>query len=59
VETPAAVRRSVWQRLAGDLRPPGLEEQIAREITLDEVDPLLDDVLAGKAKGRTVVRVSG
>jgi putative YhdH/YhfP family quinone oxidoreductase len=59
VGTPMAVRRSVWERLAGDLKPPGLEEQITREITLDEVDPLLDEVLAGRARGRTVVRVGG
>jgi NADPH:quinone reductase-like Zn-dependent oxidoreductase len=59
VATPMDVRRSVWERLAGDLRPRGLEDQITREITLDEVDPLLDEVLAGRARGRTVVRVGG
>ena len=59
VNTPTDVRRRVWERLADDLRPPGLEDQITREITLDEVDPLLDDVLAGRARGRTVVRVGG
>jgi len=58
VGTPMDVRRSVWERLAGDLRPRGLEEQITREISLDEVDPLLDEVLAGRARGRTVVRVA-
>src|ERR671932_2337023 len=55
VETPADVRRTVWERLAGDLRPPGLEEQITREIGLDELDPFLDEVLAGEGRGRTVV----
>ena len=59
VQTPMDVRRAVWERLAGDLRPPGLEDQIAREIGLDEVDPLLDEVLAGRARGRTVVRIGG
>ncbi len=59
VNTPTERRREVWRRLAGDLRPPGLDEQITREIGLDDVDPLLDDVLAGRAKGRTVVRVGG
>jgi acrylyl-CoA reductase (NADPH) len=59
VNTPTEVRRRVWERLADDLRPPGLEDRITREITLDEVDPLLDDVLAGRARGRTVVRVGG
>ena len=57
VNTRTERRREVWRRLAGDLRPPGLDEQITREIALDDVDPLLDDVLAGRAKGRTVVRI--
>jgi acrylyl-CoA reductase (NADPH) len=59
VATPSDVRRSVWERLAGDLRPRGLQDQITREIALDDLDPFLDEVLAGKAKGRTVVRVGG
>jgi putative YhdH/YhfP family quinone oxidoreductase len=59
VGTPMDVRRRVWERLAGDLRPQGLEEQITREVALEDVDALLDDVLAGNARGRTVVRVGG
>ena len=59
VATPMEERREVWNRLADDLRPNGLEDRITREIALDEVDPLLDEVLAGKARGRTVVRVGG
>jgi hypothetical protein len=43
--------------MAGDLRPSVLDEHITREIGLEEVDPLLDEVLAGRARGRTVVRV--
>jgi acrylyl-CoA reductase (NADPH) len=58
VNTPDDVRRRVWDRLAGDLRPNGLDESITREIALDDVDALLDDVLAGKGVGRTVVKVS-
>ena len=59
METPADVRRAVWERLATDLRPQGLEDQITRELALDDLDPFLDEVLAGKARGRTVVRVGG
>ena len=58
VNTPDDVRRGVWERLAGDLRPNGLDESITREIALDDVDGFLDDVLAGKGVGRTVVKVS-
>jgi NADPH:quinone reductase-like Zn-dependent oxidoreductase len=58
VNTPDDVRVAVWERLAGDLRPNGLDESITREIGLDDLDPFLDDVLAGKGVGRTVVKVS-
>jgi acrylyl-CoA reductase (NADPH) len=55
--TPIERRRRVWERLAGDLRPRGLDESITREVPLDELDALLDGVLAGKGQGRTVVRI--
>jgi len=57
--TPIERRRQVWERLAGDLRPRGLDESITREVPLDQVDDVLDDVLAGRGRGRTVVRVGG
>jgi putative YhdH/YhfP family quinone oxidoreductase len=59
VGTALEVRRGVWDRLAGDLRPRGLDEAIAREIDLDDVDGFLDEILAGRGRGRTVVRVGG
>jgi acrylyl-CoA reductase (NADPH) len=57
VNTPMGERRRVWERLAGDLRPKGLDESITREISLDDVDPFLDEILQGKGVGRTVVRI--
>jgi acrylyl-CoA reductase (NADPH) len=53
----ADLRREVWARLAGDLRPRGLGEAIAREVDLDGIEPVLDALLAGEAVGRTVVRL--
>jgi acrylyl-CoA reductase (NADPH) len=53
----ADLRRTVWARLAGDLRPRGLGEAIAREVDLDAIEPVLDALLAGEAVGRTVVRL--
>ena len=47
----------MWARLAGDLRPRGLDEAIAREVDLDGIEPVLDALLAGEAVGRTVVRL--
>src|SRR4051794_20719689 len=52
-------RAEIWRRLADDLRPPQLEDAIAREITLEELEPALDSILQGGLTGRTVVRVAG
>jgi putative YhdH/YhfP family quinone oxidoreductase len=55
VAASAALRREVWARLAGDLRPRGLGDAIAREVDLEGIEPVLDALLAGQAVGRTVV----
>jgi acrylyl-CoA reductase (NADPH) len=56
VQTPIELRREIWQRLADELRPRGLD-LLRREIGLDELEGALDAILAGKARGRTVVRL--
>jgi acrylyl-CoA reductase (NADPH) len=53
----AELRRTVWARLAGDLRPRGLDGALVREVDLDGIEPVLDALLAGAAVGRTVVRL--
>ncbi|WP_212747018.1 oxidoreductase [Sinomonas gamaensis] len=57
VQCPIEVRRALWQRLATDMRPRHLEVLATGEVTLDELPTALDAVLAGRLKGRTVVRV--
>jgi acrylyl-CoA reductase (NADPH) len=49
-------RRELWGRLAGDLRPRALGERIT-EVSLETLEPALDAILAGAARGRWVVRV--
>jgi putative YhdH/YhfP family quinone oxidoreductase len=51
-------RRVLWERLATDLVPRGLGDGIT-EVDLDTVEPALDAIVAGQARGRWVVRVSG
>jgi acrylyl-CoA reductase (NADPH) len=53
----AELRRTVWTRLATDLRPRGLDDTIAREVGLEGIEPVLDALLKGEAVGRTVVRL--
>ena len=45
--------------MAEDLRPPALEGTIAREVGLDEVEPVLEAILQGRVRGRTIVRIGG
>lgn len=58
VNTAIDRRRAVWQRLATDLRPPHLEESIAREVALPDVGQVLDEILEGRVRGRVVVHVA-
>ena len=57
VQASTQARRTVWSRLATDLRPRGLDDAIAREVDLDGIEPVLDALLKGQAVGRTVVRL--
>jgi acrylyl-CoA reductase (NADPH) len=53
-----ARRRHIWDRLATDLRPRGLGEHV-HEVTLETLEPALDGIVAGEARGRWVVRIGG
>jgi acrylyl-CoA reductase (NADPH) len=51
-------RTGVWQRLAGDLRPPHLAS-MSRKIAFEELPATFDEYIAGRAKGRVVVELAG
>ena len=51
---PIERRRAVWQRIATDLRPRGLD-RIGHDVTLEELDDVLSAILRGEARGRAVV----
>ncbi|HEY7968878.1 MAG TPA: acryloyl-CoA reductase [Candidatus Limnocylindrales bacterium] len=54
-----AERRALWARIATDLRPAGLDDGRLgiTEVDLYGLEPALDAILAGRARGRWVVRV--
>ena len=56
VAMPIDERRALWNRLATDLRPNGLGEGLT-EVSLETLEPALDGILAGGARGRWVVRI--
>lgn len=53
---PIGPRRDLWDRLAGELRPLALQ---TREIGLADLDAALTAILAGEARGRTLVEIEG
>jgi len=57
VQTPIEHRREVWDRLATDLKPTGLDA-IGHDAALSQIESVLDAVLAGEMTGRTVVDIS-
>lgn len=54
VEMPMDRRRAAWARIGTDLKPSNLAT-IGHDVTLDQLDQVLTDILAGKAQGRSVV----
>jgi acrylyl-CoA reductase (NADPH) len=58
VTLPIDARQALWERLATDYRPRGLGEDVT-EVELETLEPALDAVLEGRARGRWLVRVGG
>jgi acrylyl-CoA reductase (NADPH) len=56
VMCPMELRRHVWHRLATDMKPTRLPT-LARTIELDGLPEAFATLLAGEARGRTVVRI--
>lgn len=54
--TAIGLRRRLWRRLADDWRPAGLAD-LTTEIELDDLADTLDTILAGRTRGRVVVRL--
>jgi putative YhdH/YhfP family quinone oxidoreductase len=50
-------RRMLWDRLGGEWKPPHLDTIVCREVDLDGMQDVFDDLLAGRALGRSVVRI--
>lgn len=52
-----ALRRAVWERLAGDMRPRHLQDIAGETVGLDELPRIFGQAMAGRVQGRVVVRV--
>jgi len=54
---PRQHRETVWQRLAGDWHPRHLDRILAGETDLDGLPAVFRALLAGRSRGRTLVRI--
>jgi len=60
VEVPRAWRLALWNKLAGEWKPHDIERLIVRAIIgLEQVPQACEELLAGGARGRYVVRIGG
>ena len=59
VDTPPDLRRAVWSRIGGDLKPQHLDTIGNRTISFDELPEAFQDYIDGTVTGRTVVDVAG
>ncbi len=55
VHCPMSERTALWERMAGPLRPPQLNDMIAQETDLDGLGDTLATILKGGVRGRTIV----
>jgi len=58
VETPRDLRRAVWARIGGNLRPQHLDVIGHRTISFDELPDAFQAFVDGKVTGRIVVEIS-
>jgi putative YhdH/YhfP family quinone oxidoreductase len=56
VTCPMELRQELWARMASDLKPKGLLDQIVKEATLDDIPEAAQTILAGGVRGRIVVK---
>ncbi len=59
VDTPRDLRRTVWSRIGGDLRPAHLDRIGHKTISFDELPGAFQAYIDGTVTGRTVVEIPG
>lgn len=52
------IREQVWEHLASDWKPSYLDLIADKEVTLEELPPVFETMLAGGSHGRTLVRLT-
>ena len=53
---PPAERPALWKKLAGPWKPK-LLDKLATEVSLENLEPKIQEILAGRIVGRVVVKI--
>ncbi len=54
---PIDTRKMLWNHLANEWKPPHLDEIIKREVPMDGMETVFENMMNGKSLGRTVVNI--
>lgn len=57
VQCPMDRRLKVWELLSGEYKPTVLDGDLVNEVSLEELPEVLEAILEGKVRGRTVVKL--
>lgn len=57
VAYPMDKRQALWIRLATDMKPDNLAGQVDHEVMLEELPAAFEQIMAGKMKGRILVKI--
>lgn len=58
VYCPMNIRKEIWGKVATEYKPSEHLESMSNEVTIDELPYVLDDILKGKVRGRTIVSLN-
>ncbi|HZP12880.1 MAG TPA: YhdH/YhfP family quinone oxidoreductase [Nevskiaceae bacterium] len=59
VECPRPWREDLWKHLSTDWKPRHLDQIVAREVGLDDLQKVCGEFIAGAVQGRTLVKIGG
>lgn len=57
VYCPMEIRQPLWERMASELKPDSLLSDIGQEVDLDGLPAVLENILKGEVRGRTIVKL--
>ena len=55
-DSPPALRKKIWHRLATDLKPQYINKIVTQEINFEQLPEMFDAYLQGKIIGRTIIK---